>query len=355
MEEKQRELTWEEEEEGATAEMWKYVFGFTEIAVVRCAIDLGIAEAIENHGSPMTLLELSTALSCDPSHLYRIMRVLVHRKIFKEKPTQSGSNGYAQTPLSRRLLKSAENSMVDLLLMGSNPVMMAPYLRLSTQVQRNTSDAVFDEVHGSDLWNYGAENPDHGKAFNDSMACDARLAVPAALESCPEAFKGIETIVDAGGGNGTTARLLVEACPWITKGIIFDLPHVVSTVPECDRIEKIGGDFFKCIPKADAVVMMWILHDWTDEECISILKNCREAIPNDKGKVIIIDAVVEDNEKDYNKLTRVKLMLDIAMMNGTKGKERTAKEWEYVIQEAGFSRHTITPTRTVQSVIQVFP
>lgn len=71
--------------------------------------------------------------------------------------------------------------------------------------------------------------------------------------------------------------------------------------------------------------------------------------------MIIIDAVVEDNEKDYNKLTRVKLMLDIVMMTGTKGKERTAKEWEYVIREAGFSRHTITPTRTVQSVIQVFP
>lgn len=68
-------------------------------------------------------------------------------------------------------------------------------------------------------------------------------------------YKGIETIVDVGGGNGTTLRLLVKACPWI-RGIIFDLPHVVSLAPECDRIENVGGDFFDRIPNADAAIIM---------------------------------------------------------------------------------------------------
>ncbi|RXH87704.1 hypothetical protein DVH24_034604, partial [Malus domestica] len=67
--------------------------------------------------------------------------------------------------------------------------------------------------------------------------------------------KGIETIVDVGGGNGTTVRLLVKACPWI-RGINFDLPHVVSLAPECDRIENVGGDFFDRIPNADAAIIM---------------------------------------------------------------------------------------------------
>ncbi|KAM1003258.1 hypothetical protein ACFX14_003677 [Malus domestica] len=136
MEEKRRELTWEEEEEHAKVDVWKHL------------LKSG-AEAIDSHGSPLTLLELSSALSCDPSHLYRLMRALIHRKIFKDlNTTQKGSSGYAQTPLSRRLLKSGEISMAALILMGSNPVMMAPLLGLSARIQGNTSNPAFDEVQG---------------------------------------------------------------------------------------------------------------------------------------------------------------------------------------------------------------
>ncbi|KAM1483169.1 hypothetical protein TB2_034601 [Malus domestica] len=353
-EDTKRELTSEEEEECAKVDVWKYVFGFVEIAVVKCAIELGIADAIESHGSPMTLLELSSALSCDPSHLYRVMRVLVHLKIFKEKPTELGPKGYAQTPLSKRLLKSGENSMAALILLESSPVMLAPWHGLSARLRGNSNPS-FEAVHGEDIWSFAAANPDHSKLINDAMACDARVAVPAVIENCLEVFKGLETIVDVGGGDGTTLRLLVETCPWI-RGINFDLPHVVSVAQECDRIENVGGDFFCCVPKADAAIIMWVLHDWGDNDCIRVLKKCREAIPNDKGKVIIIEAVIEEDGKEDNKLADVRLMLDMVMLAHTNtGKERTLKEWGYVLGEAGFSRYTITPIHTVQSVIQAFP
>ncbi|XP_008236089.1 PREDICTED: 3'-hydroxy-N-methyl-(S)-coclaurine 4'-O-methyltransferase 2-like isoform X2 [Prunus mume] len=357
MEDKQRELGEEEdEEEHAKLEIWKYVYGFIEIAVVKCAIELGIADAIESHGSPMTLLELSSALRCDPSPLYRIMRVLVHLKIFKEKPTtQLGPKVYAQTPLSKLLLKSGENSMAALILLESSPVMLATWHGLSARIQGITNSA-FESVHGEDVWSHAAANPDHSKLFNEAMACDARVAVPAVIESCLEVFKGIETIVDVGGGDGTTLRLLVEACPWI-QGINFDLPHVVSVAQECDRIENVGGDMFDCVPKADAVIMKSVLHGCGDDECIRILKKCREAIPDHKGKVIIIEVVIDEkDEKEDIKLTNVRLMLDTVMMAHTNtGKERTLKEWGYVLGEAGFSQHTITPIHAVYSVIQAFP
>lgn len=78
------------------------------------------------------------------------------------------------------------------------------------------------------------------------------------------------------------------------------------------------------------------MHDWEDDKCIQILRNCREAVPKDKGKVIIVDAVVEEDKN--NKLEYVKLMFDMAMMAHTiNGKERTAKEWAYVLTQSGFS------------------
>ena len=74
--------------------------------------------------------------------------------------------------------------------------------------------------------------------------------------------------------------------------------------------------------------------------------------------MIIVDAVLDnggDDEKE-DKLSDVRLMLDMVMMAHTDtGKERTLKEWEYVISEAGFRRHNVRAIDAVQSVIEAFP
>ncbi|KAI5315162.1 hypothetical protein L3X38_044338 [Prunus dulcis] len=52
------------------------------------------------------------------------------------------------------------------------------------RIQGNIRNPVFEEVHGEDLWSFCAANPDHSKLFNEAMACDARVVVPAVIESC---------------------------------------------------------------------------------------------------------------------------------------------------------------------------
>ena len=53
--------------------------------------------------------------------------------------------------------------------------------------------------------------------------------------------------------------------------------------------------------------LQWVLHDWGDDDCIRILKKCREAIPIDKGKVIIVEAIID--EKDGVKYTKLPQLL----------------------------------------------
>ncbi|KAL5561266.1 hypothetical protein UlMin_031013 [Ulmus minor] len=337
----------DQKREEPKVDTWKLAFGFVEMAVVKCAIELGIAEAIESHGHPMTVSELSSALGCDPSLLNRIMRFLANNHIFKEIETQ-GSKSYSQTPTSRLLMRSEENSIAPLVLLESSPEIQAPWQSLSVRVLDKAPSA-FEAAHGKDVWSYLAANPAHNELLNQGMASVARMGILAVIDSCLDAFNGIRTIVDVGGGNGTTLGRLVKACPWI-KGINFDLPHVVSDAPKCDGVEHVGGDMFDTIPKADATFLMSVLHNWGDEECIHILKKCREAIPGDKGKVIIVDAVIDKEKKD------VGLVLDMVMMAHTNaGKERTLVEWAYVLGEAGFSRHNVRPTAAPQSVIEAFP
>ncbi|KAK7314292.1 hypothetical protein VNO77_39508 [Canavalia gladiata] len=347
-----QKAAWEKEEEKeeaeAEVEIWKLVFGFVEVAAVKCAIELGIADAIESHGSPMTLSEISSILKCDPSLLNRIMRFLMHRKIFKSVPTSHGNLAYAQTPLSRRLLRNDERSMAAPILWHYSPPMLAPWHALSARVLAN-GNPPFENIHGEDLWNFVAQNHDYNNLFNEIMECDVRLVMPAFIKGYSEVFNGVSTLVDVGGGNGITLRFLTEAFPWI-QGINFDLPHVIAVAPKCDRVEHVAGDMFQSVPKADAIFLKWILHDWGDEECIQILKKCREGIPKENGKVIILDHVMEDGGfKD------VGLIMDMVMMAHTNsGKERTLKEWEYVIKTAGFSSYNVKSIHAVQSVIVAF-
>ncbi|EXB93812.1 3'-hydroxy-N-methyl-(S)-coclaurine 4'-O-methyltransferase [Morus notabilis] len=400
-----------EEEERAKVEIWKYIFGFVEMAVVKCAIELGIADVIATHGRPMTLLELSSALDCDPQNLHRIMRFLVNRAIFKEILIRNDAVPtayYAQTPISRRLMRTGENSMAAFILLESSPPMLAPWHGLSARVMARGTSA-FEAAHGEDIWKYAEANPGHARLIDEAMACDARVAVPAIIDGCSDVFDGVRTLVDVGGGNGTALRMLVKGCPWISKGINFDLPHVASVAEKCEGIEHVGGlevfgrkctasrkDFvvhfedewcsldnaikeiqhggnnvkeevFECISPigvsnslelSELFIVWWVLHDWADDECIHILKKCRAAIPKDIGKVIIAEAVIgnKEQQKEDNKLKDVGLVLDMVMMaHTTKGKERTLDEWAYVIREAGFSRHTVRSIAAVQSVIEAFP
>ncbi|KAI3805656.1 hypothetical protein L1987_28224 [Smallanthus sonchifolius] len=213
-----------------------------------------------------------------------------------------------------------------------SPAMMAPWNKLSTWVLNN-KELPFVAAHSMDLWDFGVANPEHSKLFNDGMACDARATVSAVLEGCPQVFEGLGTVVDVGGGNWTALRLIVEACPWI-KGTNFDLPHVLAAA----GVEHVGGSMFDHVPKADAVYMM----------------KCREAIPQDKGKVIIVDVVL-GREEDHE-FKGVGLMFDITMMMCTnKGKERNLEEWAYVFHKAGFTRYDIKHIEAPLSVIEVYP
>ena len=102
--------------------------------------------------------------------------------------------------------------------------------------------------------------------------------------------------------------------------------------------------------------MQLVLHGFGDEDCIKILKRCREAIPTQggKGKVIIIDIVINE-EKDEHELTEAKLFFDMLMMVVVTGRERTEEDWEKLFKAAGFSDYKISPLFGLRSLIEVYP
>ena len=99
-----------------------------------------------------------------------------------------------------------------------------------------------------------------------------------------------------------------------------------------------------------------IFHGWSDEDCVKILKKCKEAISSKEkgGKVIIVDVVINE-KKDEHELTETKLLFDMLMMVVAAGKERSVEEWERLFLEAGFSHYKITSLFGLRSLIEVYP
>ncbi|KAF3600943.1 hypothetical protein F2Q69_00034527 [Brassica cretica] len=162
------------------------------------------------------------------------------------------------------------------------------------------------------------------------------------------------TLVDVGGGIGTNLGQALSKFPHL-KGINFDLPHIVSEAPQIHGVEHIGGDMFDEIPRGQAMLMKWvllnsdtthisfwfdmnkwILHDWSDEKCVEILRNCKKAIP-ETGRVIVIETIVPREVNNTDIATKNALHSDIGMMCLTRGgRERTKEEFEVLAMKGGF-------------------
>ncbi|PHU08699.1 hypothetical protein BC332_20559 [Capsicum chinense] len=113
-------------------------------------------------------------------------------------------------------------------------------------------------------------------------------------------------------------------------------------------------------PHADAILLKLVMHNWSNEDCVKILKRYREASTyNDEGrkeKVLIIDMVLNRDE-DAADMTEVKLLFYVLMMVilARGGGQRIEKKWERLFLESGFMGYKIILFLCLKSLIQVFP
>ena len=241
----------------AQADIWKYMFSFADSMALKSAVELHIPDIIHRHGGPITLSQIIASLSDAPSpnaaYLFRIMRLLVRRKIFSAHRTSDGGDTlYGLTYSSRWLLSDSNINLAPMLLMENHPTLMAPWHYFSQCVRED--GVAFKKANGLDIWELASKNDEFNKLFNQGMACTGRAAMMAIVEAYKEGFESVESLVDVGGGTGGTVSEIVKAYPHI-KCINFDLPHVVATAPEYDGVAHVGGDMFQSIPQADAVFM----------------------------------------------------------------------------------------------------
>ncbi|EFJ35743.1 caffeic acid O-methyltransferase [Selaginella moellendorffii] len=321
---------------------------------LKVAVEMDVAERIEKAG-PGGLLSAAEIVSqipecsspMSPIYLDRIMRVLASRKIFKEVD-EGGVRKYGLTSMCKHLIKDERGvSLAHHVLMNQDKVFMETWQYLHEAVLDGGEP--FTKAFGQTEFELGKENSRVNNLFHAAMSNHSKLYMNAILEAY-HGFKGIGTLVDVGGGVGTSLTVILKKYPEI-KGINFDLPHVVAKAPQIPGVEHVGGDMFVSVPQGDAIFMKWILHDWSDEACITLLKNCYKSIP-EHGKVIVVDSVLP-SVLDTGAGARVALSIDLLMLvYNPGGKERTFEDFEKLAKASGFSSVKVPVTVDFISVVE---
>jgi hypothetical protein len=214
-----------------------------------------------------------------------------------------------------------------------------------------TGKTGFEKANGLQFFDYLAQNPEEASLFSKTMVGyhgDEPPAVAAAYD-----FSSSKVIVDVGGATGNLISAILRRCDE-PHAILFDRPHVVADAPRLlasqgvgDRVTIETGDFFQKVPEGgDAYILSHILHDWKDEECLTILGHVRKAM-KPHGRLLVVEMIPPAGDAPHPSK-----MLDMAMLVLLGGQERTETEYAALLEKAGFRLVRVAPTETATSVVE---
>ncbi|KAL0826026.1 hypothetical protein Bca101_049703 [Brassica carinata] len=320
--------------------------------VLKAALELGVIDKIAAAGNNMWLspYEIARSLPNKPTNpeapvlLDRMLRLLVSHSILKCRMIECKENGrtgnmemvYATEPVCKYFLKDSDGSgsLGSLFMLLHTEVFFKTWTNLKDVILEGRN--AFSSAHGMQIFEYINSDRQFAEVFDRAMSEPSIMILKKVLEVY-KGFEDVNTLVDVGGGSGTTLGLVTSKYPHI-KGVNFDLPQVLTNAPSYPGVEHVSGDMFVEVPKGDAVFMKWILHDWSDELCIKLLKNCWKSLP-ENGKVIIVDLITPTEPKSGDFSSNYMFGMDMLMLTQCSGgKERSFSQLENLAFGSGFLR-----------------
>ncbi len=314
--------------------------------IVYVAAKLGLADHIAAAtGGAMSAEQLAVVTKTDPSSLYRLMRTLAGLGILVENERKQ----FSLTPLGDALRAGAPGSARATILTLAGEWIVGGYMHMLYSVQTGKSGV---EKHlGMPFFDWLGQHPEDARLFSETMV-GFHGSEPATVAAAYD-FSSLQTIVDVGGATGNLLAGILAKFP-NSRGVLYDLPHVVRDAPAllaarglADRVTVTPGSFFEGVPQGgDAYVLSHVIHDWSETQCLTILGHCRRAM-KPGGRVLLVEMVLPaGNTPHPGKI------LDMMMLVGPGGRERTAEEYAELLAKAGLRMTRVVPTASAVSVVE---
>jgi hypothetical protein len=213
--------------------------------------------------------------------------------------------------------------------------------------------SAFELQFGQPVFEYFAQRPERSALFASFMGFMTRRVTRFLFAQ--HRFQPFTSVADLGGSMGDLLLAVLQEYPG-TRGILFDLPDTIALAakalaaePLAPRVELVAGNFFAAVPVAELYLLKQILHDWTDDECRTLLGCVRQAIPA-QGRLVIIEHILHEVPvPDEGQGT------DIAMMILATGRERRLTEFTALLRDSGFTIDRVSRNPGGHSVIEAVP
>jgi hypothetical protein len=320
------------------------IVGKWAMQAVYVAAELSVADHLKD--GARTSKEVARACGANEDATYRLMRALSNIGVLEE--TAEGT--FLLTAVGQFLRSDIPGSMRGFARFAGCPPTWDAWRE--TLHSLRTGEPGFEHVYGENLFEWCSKHLDASAIFDEAMTSISSIEAHAVAEAFD--FSAIGTLADVGGGRGYLRATILAKNPAM-RGVLFDLPHVVEGAPALlrehgveQRVRIESGSFLETAPQGtDAVIMKHIIHDWNDEDCVRMLRNCHRALPK-TGRVLVVEAIVPPPEqRGWAKL------LDLEMLVLTpRGRERTEIEYAALLEKAGFRLTRTVPTPSHVSVVE---
>ncbi len=320
------------------------VTGKWRSAALEAITRLGVADAL--YDGERDAFELAAELGLQGDALFRVLRALSSDGLLRRR-----GNRFSLTRVTNALASQSPRSMRNAVLSAGSAHNRSLWANIELGLK--ASKPVFEQLYGESFWNHLARNSDVADEFDASMAEYTREA--AGLLAASYDFGRFDTLVDLGGGAGELLATILSAYPTL-KGINVDLPHAVRRAPKTflsrgveQRASVVAGSVFEDVPAGhDAYLLKNVLHEMLDDVARVPLGNIRRAIRPD-GALFIVENVVPDDDGPYLQF------LDLVMLLGSGGKERTRAELASLLESAGFRLERVIDNASPMSMIVARP
>lgn len=307
---------------------------------------LRIADHLHPEGA--TAAEVAAAESLDPGSTFRFLRACASLGL----ATSTDGKRFGSTSLLDTLRTGNPESLRALALWGGAESHWLPWGRLAGAIRTGTTPA--QDALGAPFFDWLATRPGEAEVFTNSMTVMTRNLAHQLADVID--IKDAKVSVDVGGADGgNLVQTLMQRHSGLT-GMVLDLPHVgteadasAKSLGVTDRFTFVGGDFFDTVPSGDLYLLKFVLHDWDDDACVRILRNCLKTI-KPGGRVLVMELLVDEVGKPG-----LEPLMDLNMMALLTGRERSADEFEALFARAGLTLAKVTPSASLVSVLEAVP
>jgi hypothetical protein len=317
--------------------------GFQISRMLRLVADLGIADRIAPEGN-VALGDLARDCGVQPQPLMRVLRALAAFGVF----TLKADGTVAHSARSRLLRTDTPNSLHHAARFWTAPGSWRAWERLDAAL---AGKVPHEAAWGIGRFDHLRTHAEEGRIY-DAMMANYPDNRHAAIASAYD-FSGARLIADIGGGNGAMLRQILTRFSE-AQGLVFDRVDVIRAIQPDElmggRIAAAEGSFFEGVPTgADLYTLVRVLHDWRDEDCVTILRACRAAM-KPEALLLIGEQILDPDPANGQPVGYLSDMQMMAMFGSAR--ERTESDFRALLAEAGFALRRVIPTRSTVVVIE---